>query len=458
MTKRRVITFLLLSSLSLILALDQLSLESAKELLLQENLEYLSVQALRDKAESSKKSAFYSFLPSASLSGNHTRYEPEIMMSGDYTNQIGLSVNQPLLANGSIYFNNKMQQQNSISSEVAVRQKRIELLTQVEIYYYNVLESRKNLLIAKSSLERAEKAYKTGQTMFQQAIISKDQLLRLQVDKTNKAITLLNHKNTYAVAYTALKAYLNTDRDFELVELDFIKDSTMLVKQRKLGSNFSLGQEDSFMKGNAAYQSLLSKLVELSSKQNPQIELAKSGIKLASYSLQQQQTSFLPTLNLSLNKAWSSSELNTEFKDQTTVMLNASLAIFPLVNKYHDVSTQKLNLKAVNYNYQSLLKGIESGLETALNNYLISLERIQLSELTLELNEEIFKQRTSNFQSNLISVDAYLDAQVELDQAREQYNSSLYGFLKAESALRRTIGLENNSELANIITLVLEEK
>ena len=104
------------------------------------------------------------------------------------------------------------------------------------------------------------------------------------------------------------------------------------------------------------------------------------------------------------------------------------------------------------------VRGLNRIWRTALNNYLVSIERIQLAEQTLSLNEEIFKQRTTNFQANLISVDEYLDAQVELDQAREQYNSSLYGFLKSESNLRRTIGLENNSELSEIITLALEEK
>ncbi len=457
MTKRTGLTIILLSCLTLILAVNQLSLETAKEMLLQENLDYLSVQASKDKAESTEKSAFYSYFPSASLTGNHTRYEPELM-SGKYTNQIGLSVTQPLLANGSIYFNNKIQQENRLSSQVSVRQKRIEILSQLEILYYTALESQRNLKIAESSLERAQKAYESGKLKFQQNVISKDQLLRLQVDVTNKSITLLNSKNSNADAYRALKVYLNSDADFELQEIAFVLDSTLLENQRKLASNFTIAREESFVRGNSAYQKLLTRLVALSSDKNPQIALAKSGINMASFSVKQQQSSFLPTLSLSFNQNWSASEKSSDFTDQTTLMLNASLSIFPLVNKYHNVNAQKMNLKSVNYNYQSLLKGIESSLETALNNYLTSLERSQLAEQTLSLNEEIFKQMTTKFQANLISVDEYLDAQVDLDQAREQYNSSLYGFLKSESNLRRTIGLENSSELSEIITLVLEEK
>ena len=457
MTKRIIVTFLLLSSLSLILALEELSLETAKEMLLQQNLDYLSVQATKEKAEYSQKSAFYSYFPSASLTGNHTRYEPEIMMSGKYSNQIGLSINQPLLANGSIYYNNKIQKENKISSEVSVRQKKVELLTQVEILYYNALESQKNLAIAKSSLARSQKAYESGKIKFQQSVISKDQLLRLQVDTTNKEITLLNAKNAYADAYRALKVYLNTDLDFVLKEVDFVSDSSLLANQKKLSSSFSLNDEQAFVKGNAAYQHLLSSLINLSTDKSPQIALAQSGKNLATYSLKLQQTSFLPSLSLSFNQNWSATEVSSDFQDQTSLMLNASLALFPLVNKYHNVNAQKMNLKAVNYNYQSLLKGIGSRIETALNNYLTSLERIELAQQTLALNEEIFRQRTTKYQANLISVDEYLDAQVELDQASQQYNSSLYGFLKSESNLRSTIGLENNSELTNIITLVLEE-
>jgi len=458
MTKRIGLTIILLSCLSLILALEQLSLESAKDMLLQQNLDYLSVQASKDKAEYAKKSAFYSYFPSASLSGNHTRYEPEMMVSGKYSNQIGLSINQPLLANGSIYFTNKIQKENSVMSGISVQQKRIELLTQIEILYYNALESQKNLIIAKNSLERSQKAYESGKIKFQQDIISKDQLLRLQVDITNKSITLLNSKNSFSDAYRTLKNYLNSDSDFELVEVDFVLDSALVNEYAKIGANFTSTPRMSSNKENDYYQELLSKLTASATENNPQIALAKSSIKLASYSLKQQESSFLPTLSLSLNQNWSNSETSSDFSDQATVMLNASLAIFPLANKYYNVNAQKMNLKAVNYDYQSLLNGIESSLETALNNYLTSLERIELAQQTLSLNEEIFKQRTTKFQANLISVDEYLDAQVELDQASLQYNSSLYGFLKSESTLRRTIGLENNSELANIITLVLEEK
>ncbi len=456
MTKKIMLALMVLSLFSLVLALEPLSLDSAKAIVLEENLDYLSVQANRDKAEYSEKSAFYSYLPSATLSGNHTRYQPEIM-SGKYTNQVGLSVSQPILANGSIYFNNKIQKENRLSSEISVRQKRIELLSQVEVLYYTALETQKNLEIAQSNVERARKAYQSGQIKFQQNIISKDQLLRLQVDATNKEINYLNSKNAYSDAYRALKVYLNKQDDFILEEVPFVKDSSG-QDYLNISKKFTLRKEVNIIKGNLAYNDLLANLIKVSTEQNPQIALAKSGINLANYSLKQQKFSFFPSLNLSLNHNWSASEKSSDFEDQTTLMLNASLSLFPLVNKYHNVSAQKMNLKAVNYNYQALVNSLESSIETSLNSYLISLERIELAQQTLSLNEEIFTQKQAMFNNNLISVDEYLDAQVEMDQARVQYNSSMYGFLKSQSNLCRTIGFEDKNELTNIITLVLEEK
>lgn len=457
MTKKILLALLVLSSLTYIFALQELSLDAAKEMVLKQNLDYLSSQANRDKAKYNEKSAFYSYLPSATLSGNHTRYEPEIMMSGNYTNQIGLSLSQPLLANGSIYFNNRIQKENRLSSEISVRQKKIELLSQVEVLYYNALENQKNLEIAQSNIERARKAYESGQIKFKQNIISKDQLLRLQVDATNKEINFLNSKNAYSDAYRALKVYLNSRNDFILEDIVFLND-TGSQDILSISKKFTLQKDGTLIKGNIAYNDLLAKLVKVSTEQNPQIALAKSGINLANYALKQQKSSFFPTLNLSLNHNWSASEKSSEFEDQTTLMLNASLSLFPLVNKYHNVSAQKMNLKALNYNYQAMANSLESSIETSLNNYLVSLERIELAKQTLSLNQEIFKQKQAMFNSNLISVDDYLDAQIEMDQARVQYNSSLYGFLKSQSNLCRAIGLEDKSDLANIITLVLEEK
>ncbi len=267
----------------------------------------------------------------------------------------------------------------------------------------------------------------------------------------------MNSKNAYSDAYRALKVYLNSRNDFILEDIVFLSD-TGSQDILSISKKFTLQKDGTLIKGNLAYNELLTKLIKVSTEQNPQIALAKSGINLANYALKQQKSSFFPTLNLSLNHNWSASEKSSEFEDQTTLMLNASLSLFPLVNKYHNVSAQKMNLKALNYNYQALVNSLESSIETSLNNYLVSLERIELAKQTLSLNQEIFKQKQAMFNSNLISVDDYLDAQIEMDQARVQYNSSLYGFLKSQSNLCRAIGLEDKSDLANIITLVLEEK
>jgi outer membrane protein TolC len=457
MVKRILLALFVLSSLSIVLALDRLNLDKAKEMVLENNLEYLSVQASRDKADYNKKSAFYSYLPSGNFTGNHTRYEPELMMSGKYSNQFGLTLNQPLLANGSIYYRNKVQAENSKSANISVRQKRVELLTQVEILYYNVLESQKNLQLAQTNVERAWKAYESGKISFQQNVLSKAQLLRLQVDATNKAISQLNSKNAYSDAYRALQLYLNSDDDFSLEEVDFIAEEKS-KDYLKMSGKFALNDQGALIKDTKAYTKLLNKLLTTSIQENPQIAIAKTGINLAQYSLKQEQSSFLPSLNLSLNHNWSANELATDYEDQTSIMLNASISFFPLMNKVHNVNSQKMNLKQVNYNYQALLKDIKSRIETSLNNYLISLERIELAGQTLRLNQEIFKEQEAKFQNNLISVDDYLDSQAELDQASLQYNSSLYGLLKSQSNLAYTIGFEDSSQIANIITLILEEQ
>lgn len=455
---KKIAILLILFSVLTVLATEQLSLEAAKELVLEQNLAYKSVEVKGDKAGYSVKSSLFSFFPSAMVSGRHTRYEPEVMTSGEYSNQIGLSINQPILANGSIYYGYKMQKENSKLADLTIKQKRVELLTQLEILYYNVLESQKNLKIAESSLERANKAFENGKVRFKQATIAKDQLLRLEVDVTNKSLTLLSGKASLSDAYRSLQTYLNSDLDYELVEVDFLQNSSLLEQQRLVGSNFALDKFGSKIEGNLLYKKLLEKLTAYLTDNNAQLAMSQASVNLASYSLKQQQASYLPTLNLSLDKSWSASELNSDFNDQTTLMLNASMAIFPVVNKFYNVKAQVMNQRASNYDNESLVQTMKSTLETSLNNYLTALQRTQLAEQTLNLNTEIFQQRTTKYQANLISVDEYLDAQVELDQAREQFNSSLYGFLKSESNLRRTMGMEDNTTLIKIFTEVLGEK
>lgn len=458
MIKRIVIGLIVVFVLTGLAAVEQLSLEAAKDLVLEQNLAYKSLQAKGEKSLYSQKSALFSFFPSAQASGRHLRYDPEMQLSGEYSTQLGLSLNQPLLANGSIYYGYKMQKENNKLAELAIKQKRVELLTQLEILYYNVLESEKNLNIAESSLERAEKAFANGQVRFQQATISKDQLLRLEVDVTNKSLNLLTNRSSLSEAYRSLLTYLNSKQNYELVEVDFIENRSLLEQQRLLGANFAIAMYGSQAEGNLLYRQLLEQLTHYLTENSPQLASSEVSLSIAAYSLKQQQASYLPNLNLSLETNWSATKKNSTFNDQTTLMLNASVAIFPLVNKFYNVQTQKMNQRATNYDYHSLQQTLESTLETSLNNYLTALQRTQLAEQTFNLNNEIFQQRTTKYQAGLISVDEYLDAQVELDQAKEQFNSSLYGFLKSESALRRTMGMENNVTLINIFRKVLEEK
>lgn len=458
MIKRIAIILMLFYVLAGLTAVEQLSLEAAKDLVLEQNLAYKSLQAKGSKSLYAQKSAFTSFFPSAQASGRHLRYKPETQPSGEYSNQIGLSVNQPLLANGSIYYGYKMQKENNKLAELAIKQKRVELLTQLEILYYNVLESEKNLNIAESSLERAEKAFGNGQVRFQQATISKDQLLRLEVDVTTKSLNLLTNRSSLSEAYRSLLTYLNSEQDYTLVEVDFIDNPSLLEQQRLLGSNFVIDRYNSQREGNLLYKQLLERLTSYLTENSPQLASSQVSLNLAAYSLKQQQASYLPNLNLSLETNWSATEKNSDFTDQSTLLLNASVAIFPIVNKFYNVQSQKMNQRATTYEHHSLYQTLKTTLETSLNNYLTALQKTQLAEQTLTLNNEIFRQRTTKYQAGLISVDEYLDAQAELEQAKEQFNSSLYGFLKSESALRRTMGMEDNITLINIFREVLEEK
>ncbi len=415
----------------------ELSLESAKEILLEKNLDYKVSLAQIEQAKSNKLSSLFSFLPTANVTASHSRFDEDQQMIGGYSTQYGLSISQTILAGGSKYYNNKIQNESYLMQLENKRQTIIDLTVELESLYYDALEATKYLSIAERSLKISQKHLSTGQVKFKQGLISKEDMLRLELDVNNKKLALIDQDSKSVQAYKNLKDHLNIEEDFELV--DITEDS------------FDEPLEEISSLNDISKNSIFNNLWTYAERNNSQLRQNHHSLQISNFSLNMKKMSFLPTLNLAYNKSWSATEASSSFDDSGTLSLTASLAIFPLANKYHDMNAQRESLNESTLNRQILSDNLQTSLLTILNSYYASVARLTVAEKSYELNTALFDKFEAKLWNNTFSVEDMLDIEIDLANAHETYVSSKYTYLKMKSSLKQLLGIDSDQEFNRIL-------
>ena len=127
-----------------------LTLEEAKKIALENNPELLAKEEAKKSANWSVKGAMMSFLPSAQLTGNYTKYDPSIPSMSPNTTQedsksYGVSITQPIFNGGKIWYNAKMQKDKEKIANYNLNNQFLQTITNVESKYFSVLEQKELL-------------------------------------------------------------------------------------------------------------------------------------------------------------------------------------------------------------------------------------------------------------------------------------------------------------------------
>lgn len=437
---KKIIILLILVAMNFTLYAKKITLEEATEIMLRNNYEYKSIQQGTKQADANKIASLMSYLPSASLNGNYTKFLPDQEMGvqkNSFNSQFGITITQPILNGGRIHYGYKTKNESFKMAKENEKSKKIALISELETSYYSVLEAKRNLSIAINSYRVSQKHLKSGKVKFEANVISKSDLLTFEVDTANKELTLLNASNNYATMMNNFMNMLNIDEDYELVDIDLL-ESEFLINNY---SSMILEHQDEITQA----------LLNYSSEINPSLKLLESKVILNEYAKKISQGSFLPTLSLVYTNNWSNSEIDTDYSDQGTLMLRASLPIFPLANTYYTTKSSSISLAQSKFDLLSMHQKIDTGIDTNVNNYIIACRRVTIANSALTLSQQLFSKKEVQYNSNLLSVDDYLDAQLEVDNARERFISSVYGYKKSEITLRKSVGIENQKELMQII-------
>lgn len=298
--------------------------------------------------------------------------------------------------------------------------KRIIILkiSEVNSVYFDLVQQQQQLAALDTTIVISTQRLTLAQNRFKIGKASKLEVLNAQVDLNTDKVTLLRQKESYANRKTALNQILARDSkiDFNVVDKVTVDDKL-----------------------------ILSELMALAEKQNPQLESEIINKRVSELLLKQIKGDRYPKINLTTGYNFLETESSLGFTSAFSARglnygFRASLNVFDgfAQNRNEKIAKIQLDNSKIAIEAQSLL--LNSELTAAFQTYLTNLELIDLEET----NEAIAKQNLSitvdKFRIGTITTIEFRAAQLNYINAKVRNSNAQFQAKLSEIALKELAG------------------
>lgn len=455
-TKLLLLTFLLIC-FSSIFAKQVINLTQARQMALKNNPGILAEKSKLSAAENYEKQAMLGLFPSASINGMYQKDDEASVQSviginptdnsiqmqnikmQDRMKNLNFKVSQPIFNGGKIWLGWKMAEDSKKLSQYGFESQKLKLITDVNKAYYNVLKAIKLNDIAVKDLQATAKHLEIAKSKALSGTLSNVELLRLEAEKTKREVSLIQSQNFVKTAKQLLATKLqldNTDFDLEPIE---INDSNLLFN--KLAS-LDVNQLENFAK----------KTVNFGVSSSFSLKRSKVAVDMAEKSLTMAKGNFLPSLFLSYTYDYTESvDPDDDWDNSSTIMLNASMPIFPIVDNVFGLAEAKHKLKSSNYSNKEAEDLTKLSIKNLCYDLSAKAHTVKAAKKSLKVSEKYYNGMQQRFKAGLINTADLMDSQLSFFNAQNFYLTSVYDYYNALSSLMQELGKESNQELLMLL-------
>jgi outer membrane protein TolC len=441
--KKNIILFTLLF-LAMMAWAETLTLDEVRSIALEKNLDLKAEQQNVKATRASMVSSAAGLIPSASITGNYSRFSSRVTSyvpgteSSESSINYTIRVDQPIFNGGKILLGAAMKKDELNIANAQFDDKILETIATAESKYFDYLKSMDFMMIAKKSLTIARDNLETATLKFDNGLLSKADLLKMETESVNKEISDIQQSNLMEISKIDFANYLQIDSDFELLPVKYEDYTFEIEKIRSMDK--------------AAYESIMSKIVAYGLKNNASIKISEESCDISKKSLLMAEGNFLPSVNLSYMNDWSKYDTGDDYLDNQTIALVASIPIFPIVDNAANLKGAYHNNKRSKYSNQSTKNSIELMLRRSLLTFMTTAKSVKSAYLSLSLSNQTYEQMEERFKANMISSTEILDVEVLLESSKLQFTASFYDYLNAKSQLKRYLGITDADEFNSLIT------
>ena len=414
----------------------RITLDDALKIALSENLTVQVADQEIEKKKYEKKGTYASLFPQVDLSGSYQRtLDHQVMYMdgmGDEMSNSGIKVGRDNSWSGGIVASMPLVSVSlwkslSISSrgvELAVekaRSSRIDLIDQVKQAYYTVLLARDSYEVFKDAYDNAVKNYNDIERKFNEGVLAEYDLIRANVNVKNAEPNVYDAENSLILAHWQLKAVLGLDLNLNLECIGSLAD----YENQLADEVFAIS--DLSLRNNSTLKQLDIQLNQLKKTK------------------EMQEAQYYPSL--SLQYSYTMNALNNDFKinnyqwdPYSYLGVSLTIPVFSGGKRYADVKQSKINISQLakertdmERNLQVAAKQSADQMSTCVKQYYSALAGVKESEKGYEITMARYDSGTGT----MLDIN---DSQLSLTQARLNLNQSIYNYLVAKSALRKTLG------------------
>jgi outer membrane protein TolC len=334
-----------------------------------------------------------------------------------YTNDIVFSLKQPLLKNfgkNNTLYHIKINKNNLKVTQSQLKQKIMEVISQVQKKYWELVYSKEYLKVSELSLKLSNELLKRNKALYLEGRITQVEIIQAEAGVASREEGIIIAQNQLLINSDRLANHINLTKEFN-------KDNIIIPKGKPI-----------FIKAEIDPDEFLKRAKE----KRPEFLQAKINIENLKITLKRVKNQLLPRLDLvssfTLNGYGSSGRRSFDdtLDSDTRTWIAGMVFEYPLGNRkgHSEYSKLKIELEKANTGLVLLEKRIELELKESIRNIETNLKRIDTCKKYTEVARKILETEKGKLDHGMSTTVLVLDFQEDLTNALDKENRAIIDY------------------------------
>jgi outer membrane protein len=381
-----------------------------------------TVRAAANYTRLSDVPAFVATIPQDAFGKNFPPQEVSFPLSQTILNNYGvrLSVQQPLFTGMRLQSSSDIAEYTAQATGEEYNRDKSDLVYNIQGAYWNLYKAIKFKTVIDTNVAQVKSHLKNIQNLAAQGIVTKDEVLRVEVQLSNAEVTQLSSLNNVRLAAIALNNLIGLPLTTELTP----------VSEVQLRPN-TAGELDS--------------LIQQAVVARPEVKGMEYRVKAGESAVTLARSGWFPQIYLTGNYYYARPNQRIvptvdEFRDTWDVGISASFDIWNWGTTMHQTSEAQAQLAEANDVLGQLKDAIHLEVTQSYLSMNESRERIALAEKGVREAEESYRITNEKFKAGVALNSDLLDAEAALLQAGWNHIQALVDHELAQARLQRAVG------------------
>ncbi|MBI3766813.1 MAG: TolC family protein, partial [Ignavibacteriales bacterium] len=335
-----------------------------------------------------------------------------------------LTLQQPLFTGFRLQSSSDVAEYTAQATAEDYHRDKADLIYNVQTAYWSLYKANEFKKVIDENVDQVKAHLKDAQNFFAQGIVTKNEVLKIEVQLSNVQLLQLDAQNSVRLAMIALNNIIGLPLDTEI-------DLASSIQRQE--------------KEHGEVNALIQKALNL----RPEMKGMELRVKAGESALTLARSGWFPQIYLTGNYYYARPNQRVfpaedQFKDTWDVSLSVSLDIWNWGTTIHQTNQAQAQLAQSQDALSQLRDGITLDVTQDYLNLNHSRERIAVAEKGVSQAEENYRITNEKFKSGVALNSDLLDAEGSLLQSKWSYIQALVDYELADARLQKAIGAKES--------------